>query len=170
MTDLHTLFIHKMRGIYRYLWITQRIGLFLNRFPLSLCRSQDRVLMQWKITSVTKWQNRTGNLSWKWRNSSRFYEKFENKVLQKTGTLWSNHQLLIKQKQGNEKSVQVHTGLININIILHIYMCYLSCFTMVNILLIVYLQFEIWHHFIFGSRLLCFFSAWSPDISVIHSP
>lgn len=28
---------------------------------------------------------------------------FENKVLQKTGTLWSNHQLLIKQKQGNEK-------------------------------------------------------------------
>lgn len=73
----------------------------------------------------------------------QFFFKFENKVLQKTGTLWSNHQLLIKQKQGNEKSVQVHTGLININIILHIYMCYLSCFTMVNILLIVYLQFEI---------------------------
>lgn len=57
----------------------------------------------------------------------QFFFKFENKVLQKTGTLWSNHQLLIKQKQGNEKSVQVHTGLININIILHIYMCYLSC-------------------------------------------
>lgn len=192
MTDLHTLFIHKMRGIYRYLWITQRIGLFLNRFPLSLCRSQDRVLMQWKITSVTKWQNRTGNLSWKWRNSSRFYEnlrgkkkrqkqkkrikqflfKFENKVLQKTGTLWSNHQLLIKQKQGNEKSVQVHTGLININIILHIYMCYLSCFTMVNILLIVYLQFEIWHHFIFGSRLYCVFFQHGVQIyqsSILHS-
>lgn len=116
------------------------VSLFHNCSPLSLCRSQDRVLMQWKITSATKWQNRTGNLSWKWRNSSRFYEnlrrkkkqkkresgnflKFENKVLQKTGTLWSNHQLLIKQKQGNEKSVQVHTGLININIILHIYMC-----------------------------------------------
>lgn len=64
----------------------------------------------------------------------QFFFKFENKVLQKTGTLWSNHRLLIKQKQGNEKSVQVHTGLININIILHIYMCYLSCFTMVNII------------------------------------
>lgn len=96
----------------------------------------------------------------------QFFFKFENKVLQKTGTLWSNHQLLIKQKQGNEKSVQVHTGLININIILHIYMCYLSCFTMVNILLIVYLQFEIWHHFIFGSRLYCvFFSMESRYIS-----
>lgn len=73
----------------------------------------------------------------------QFFFKFENKVLQKTGTLWSNHRLLIKQKQGNEKSVQVHTGLNNINIILHIYMCYLSCFTMVNILLIVYLKFGI---------------------------
>lgn len=99
------------------------------------------------------------------KNQAIFF-KFENKVLQKTGTLWSNHQLLIKQKQGNEKSVQVHTGLININIILHIYMCYLSCFTMVNILLIVYLQFEIWHHFIFGSRLYCvFFSMESRYIS-----
>lgn len=56
------------------------------------------------------------------KNQAIFF-KFENKVLQKTGTLWSNHQLLIKQKQGNEKSVQVHTGLININIILHIYIC-----------------------------------------------
>lgn len=115
----YSIYPQNERDIYWYLWITQRIGLFLNRFPLSLCRSQDRVLMQWKITSVTKWQNRTGNLSWKWRNSSRFYEnlrrkkktktkkknlkqfffKFENKVLQKTGTLWSNHQLLIKQNK-----------------------------------------------------------------------
>lgn len=102
----------------------------------------------------------------------QFFFKFENKVLQKTGTLWSNHRLLIKQKQGNEKSVQVHTGLININIILHIYMCYLSCFTMVNILLIVYLQFEIWHHFIFGSRLYCVFFQHGVQIyqsSILHS-
>lgn len=105
------------------------------------------------------------------KNQAIFF-KFENKVLQKTGTLWSNHRLLIKQKQGNEKSVQVHTGLININIILHIYMCYLSCFTMVNILLIVYLQFEIWHHFIFGSRLYCVFFQHGVQIyqsSILHS-
>lgn len=91
----------------------------------------------------------------------QFFFKFENKVLQKTGTLWSNHQLLIKQKQGNEKSVQVHTGLININIILHIYMCYLSCFTMVNI-----------HHVIFGSRLYCVFFQHGVQIyqsSILHS-
>lgn len=64
----------------------------------------------------------SGEKKTKKKESGNFL-KFENKVLQKTGTLWSNHQLLIKQKQGNEKSVQVHTGLININIILHIYMC-----------------------------------------------
>lgn len=29
------------------------------------------------------------------KNQAIFF-KFENKVLQKTGTLWSNHQLLIK--------------------------------------------------------------------------
>lgn len=29
----------------------------------------------------------------------QFFFKFENKVLQKTGTLWSNHQLLIKQNK-----------------------------------------------------------------------